>query len=219
MSKPIESDALDRVYRMLGLSGGLPRGTLLDDGNVSQVLNLNDIIRRSRTQAGNTGWFKCVMQNVHTGAGALTSTIDPYNPGDAAVAPFEAVAPRGFDFWILMAMLRRTTGAGTLDDAALSMNPGAGQVGWAVDSSDNLAGNFAAHYPLVQWTALQAVAGQSYGLVGEGGYISHVGLRVPRGMGADSLQFRSDAAGAAATFQCSLICGLFVEGLGQDVAQ
>lgn len=216
MSKPIESDALDRLYRVLGLSGGaLTKGTLLDDGNVSQVLSINEIVRRSRTPAATTGWYRPVFENVHAAASDEQSNIDPYAPGAVAFAPYPNPVPRGFDFWILGASLRRTSGAGTLTNANLGVRPVAAQFGWGIDEGgvqvsapDNMV--------LAAWTSLNTGSIIKYGTRGNGDPYAHINLRVPRGT---DLFFTSTAAGAAATFRCYLIAALFPEGLGQDVAQ
>ena len=217
MSKPIESDALDRIYRMLGLSGGaLPSGTLLDDGNVSQVLDINPIVRRSRTSAATTGWFACTLENAHAGAGDLTSSINPYEPGDAAIAPYPSSVPAGFDFWILYAILRRSAGGGDLTGGLLSIAPGNAQRGWGID--DMGAAVIATdQMQLAIFTSLNIAIGSGVlGLTPTGEVLAPVNMRVP--VGNAGLFFRSEAA-AAATFRMFLICGLFPEGLGQDVAQ
>lgn len=216
MSKSIESDALDRIYRVLGLSGGaVPKNTLLDDGNVSQVLVINELVRRSRTSAASSGWFFAIFENVHAGAGPLTSTIDPYSVGDLTVAPFPRVVPRGFDIWILRAMLRRIAGAGGLDGAVFSINPGLGQQAWGVDDGGALVDS-EDPMPFALFTDLDASTTSTVGLSGDGSVSVPVNLRIPQGIG--NVTFRTDAA-AAATFRGYLELGLFAEGLGQDIAQ
>jgi len=217
LSKPIESDALDRVYRVLGLSGGaLPKSTLLDDGNVSQILSVNELVRRSRTSAATSGWFFAIFQNVHSGAGALTSSIDPYAVGAAnAIAPFPANVPRGFDLWILRASLRRTSGSGGLDGAVFSYNGGTSQQAFGVD----VAGDPVASQdpiPFALFTTLDSSTSSIVGVSGDGSVSVKVDLRLPQGI--SNVTLRTDAA-AAATFRGYLTLGLFPEGLGQDVAQ
>ena len=217
MSKPIESDALDRVYRTLGLSGGAGiEGTLLDDGNVSQVLVLNEIIRRSRTSAASTGWFQCVFSNIHPGADSQQSAINPYAAGAAARAPYPVAVPRGFDFWVLGASLRRTAGAGDLTGALLRLSPGAGQSGWGIDSTGAAVVSDLGS-PTAFWDTLNTDVGSiAFGQNSVSGDVwVQLGLRIPPG--AEDITFDSESV-AAATFQCFLTCGLFPEGLGQDIA-
>ena len=217
MGKPIESDALDRVYRVLGLSGGaLPKGTILDDGNVSQVLSINEIVRRSRTSAATSGWFYAIFQNVHAAAGPLTSSIDPYDPGVAVLAPYPDPVPRGFDLYILRAMLRRNSGAGGLDGAVFSMNGGVGQQAWGVNDDGTATGASQDPMPFALFTGLDTSTTSAVGLSGDGSVNVPVNLRVPQGL--LNITLRTDAA-AAATFRGYLIMGLFPEALGQDVAQ
>lgn len=219
MSKPIESDALDRVYRVLGLSGGaVTKETILEDGWVFQMLGLNPIIRRSRTLADTTGWFFGVLLNEHAGAGALTSEIDPYQPaGASAVAPWPSIIRRGFDLWLLNASVIRNDGSGTLDGAALLLDPIAVQQGWGIDDGGTAV---AAHdpYPLARWTGLDVSLSGSdpFAIAGDGSATVKIGLRWPRGA---TVRFISDVAGAAADIQCMMTWGMFVEGFGQDVSQ
>ena len=215
MNQRIESDALDLVTRILGITGATGL-TLLDDGNVSQVLELGPIIRRSRTPGITTGWFNCFLQNVHGAAGSLHSEIDPYNAGDSAVAPYPAAVPQGFDFWVLYASLRRQSGAGTLDGAVFYSDPGAQQQGWGEnDSGAAVASTLAS--PLALWTGLDTsiTLTNGIGVSGDGSTMVKIGRRIPRGV---ILEFDSDVAGAAATILLSLTCGLFPEALGQDIA-
>jgi len=216
--KRLDSDALDRLYRTLGIQGGSPSGeTDLDDGNVSLVLSINDVARRSRTPAATTGWYACVLQNVHAAGGLIDNTIDPYNPGTAlAIPPFPANVPRGFDFWVLGVTLQRSSGAGDPDAAMLFIDPVASQQGWGRTNAGALISNHEP-IPIARFDALDAgLAGTNAiginSLTGEA--FQKARTRVPRGA---NLFFRSDAS-AAATFRLNIICGLFAEGLGQDIA-
>jgi len=215
MGKSIESDALDRVYRTLGLSGGAqPSGTLLDDGNVSQVLSLNQIIRRSRTPAGSTGWYRCALSNVHTDVEILQSSISPYAAGGSAIAPFPALVPAGFDFYILDASVRRVSGTGALTAGYLLLQPLAIQGGFGQDDSGAAVAN-TDDAPLALWVGLNTDATMAAGLSITGEIMQHIGLRIPRGA---LVKWQSES-GATATFRLYLHCALFAEGLGQDVGQ
>jgi len=200
------------------MPGGRPgQQTVLEDNSVTMVLSMGELIRRGRTSAASTGWFRCIMENDHTVAGSLVTTIDPYAPGDAAVAPYPSPVPRGFDFWVLSAALRRTAGAGTLDGAAFSFAPSASQLGWGIDDGD-AAVTGVEDAPLALFTGLNTTVASmaGIGVSGDGSAVVKVQLRVPPGI--TSLSFRSTVAGAAATLRLYLICALFPEGLGQDIA-
>jgi len=221
VTKRITSDALFLLNRMLGLAGGTPGATELDDGNVSQVLDITDVVRRSRTIASSQGWFFCIMDNVHAAAGALDSEINPYVPGAAfapTVSAFPASVPRDFDFWLYTASLLRIGGDGDLDGAILRMNPTAAQQGWGIDNSGAaVAGNDP--YPIGRWTALDETlaARDPYGIAGDGSAFIKVNQRIARG---NLLRFTTDTSGQTAetTFRLFLTCGLFSEGIGQDIA-
>lgn len=215
MTKSIESDALDNVYRVLGLSGGaLPKGTLLDDGNVSQVLTVNDIVRRSRTPGVTVGFYYGILLNIHAAAGEVATSIDPYSVGAFGQPPYPSPVLPGFDVWCLTASVNRRTGAGTLDGAVLSYDPTGIQRAFGRNSA---AAEVSTHspFPLARWTALDLETTQSIGVAGDGGGMVKIGLRLGRG---GSLGFTSDVAAAAANIECNMILGLFPEALGQDIA-
>lgn len=215
--KAIESDAIDEMYRTLGLAGGVAsEDTKLDDGIVVPTLPLTDIIRRSRTSAATTGWFYGIFENDHLAAGEVFSVIDPYNAGDDRTAPFPRIIPNDLDFWVLSASLRRVAGAGTLDGAVLSVNPAAVQMGWGVDDMAAPVAGVSDRIPLALWTGLDTSTTIAVGQSGNGALNVKIAHRIPRGI--VNIEFRSDVAGAAATIRCYLICGLFAQGLGQDIA-
>ena len=214
MSKPIDSDALDELYRTLGLAGGSERGTLLDDGNVSMVLALDRIVRRSRTPGVTDGSHYGVLQNVHGAAGQVATTIDPYAAGDDAIAPWDPVIPAGFDVWIMGAAVRRVAAAGGLDGGVLSINPLANQQGFGRDSAGAPVADISG-YPIAFWDTLNTDTTFALGLAGDGSAWARLGIRLTRGA---AIAFTSDAA-AAATFNCTVLLGLFPAGLGQDVVE
>lgn len=217
MGHLIDSDALGGVNRVLGIAGQqVPAATLLDGANLSQILNVNELVRRARTPGFTSGWFYTLFVNIHGASGELSSSIDPYVPGDASVAPYPSPVPRGFDFWLLGAAVRRTSGAGALSGAILFLNPDTRLQGWGVDDSGAAVATTSA-IPLARWTGLDTgLSGTGgTGITGDGGAMVKTLTRVPR---EGDLLFITEAS-AAATFQCLMICALFVEGLGQDVAQ
>jgi len=210
----IDSDALDNFSRILGIGGGGGK-TLLDNGNLSQVVDLAPVIRRSRTLGPSTGWLFALMLNEHAGAGELTSSANPFAAGDLAAAPYPTAIRQEWDFWLMQATVRRTAGTGTLDGAVLSIVPNIAQGGFGVDDNDNPT--LIAHgMPVARWTGFDTGTGLNVGIAGDGGAMVKIGLRMARG---STLNFVSDVAGAAADVACLLTCGLFVGGLGQDIAQ
>lgn len=214
MSREIQSDALQSIGRVLDVPG-LSGTTVLDGGNLSQVLPVVEIIRRSRTPGISTGWFNCILLNSHAIAGEEQSDIDPYAVAGSAFAPYPATVPAGFDFWLLRAAVRRTVGAGTLDGAILFVDPLASQQGWGQDDGGAQEANNLS-IPVGLWTALNTSTTTSLGIAGDGSAMVTINQRIPPG---SVIRFVSDVAGASADIICQMVCGLFVEGLGQDIAQ
>lgn len=215
MTRPIDSDALSLVNRVLGIAGTLPGTTLLDDSNVSQILSLNDIIRRGRTIGVTQGWYYGVLETLHSGAGQEAASIDPYAPGAAAVDPYPAIVPTGNDVWLIGATVKRSAGSGDLTGGLLILNPPAVQAGWGIDESDNPISP-SAQIALARFTGIDESlsSGSTAGISGDGSSYVRLNLRLAR---PSTLTWSSEAA-AAATFRCIVILGLFPAGLGQDVA-
>jgi len=215
--KKIEGEALDLVSRVLGLAGSRPGAqTLLDDGNVSQVLELFQLVRRSRTPGFTGGSFHGVLENVHGAANNVTSIINPYAPGAAARSPWPTAVPAGYDVWVLTSALGRSAGAGDLSGGLLVMAPATAQLGWGVNQAGDPV-TVADNMPLTLWTGLNATAAgnAAVGVTGDGSVRVALLQRIRRGT---SLRLHT-TSDAAATFRCYMKIGLFPEALGQDVAQ
>jgi len=86
--------------------------TVLDDANVSLVLGILEIARRALAVGATGGWFQGVLENVHSAGDSESSSIDPYNAGADAVAPYPAIIGLDLDLWILGISGRRSSGAG-----------------------------------------------------------------------------------------------------------
>ena len=216
MGQIIDSDALDDLLRILGLAAGSTAGpTLLDSGNVSLVLAVDQIVRRSRTPTTTTGSYVATLRNDHAAAGQLTTGIDPYNVGAFNFAPYPSPVPRGFDVWLLGAAIRKGAGAGTLDGAVLFIDPEDTQQAFGVDDSGVKITSSGA-YPVALWTAFNTDITTQVGILGDGSVYAKIMLRLKSGA---SIDFVSDVAAAAVIVDCHLVLGLFPAGLGQDVAQ
>lgn len=215
--KQIQSDALVIVKRMLGLAGGLMDApTSLDDGTVSQVLDVTSALRRGRAGGAASGWFYGVMQNVHPAADTQTSVIGPYAPTQTLVPVISAwpgQVPVGFDVHVIGGSIQRTAGAGALTGGSLFLAVAASDQAWGVDQ----AGARVTASPAIiiaRWTGLDTGSAIDIGITGDGSTFARMGLRMPRG---SSFNFRTVSA-AAATYRLTLLMGLFPESLGQDVA-
>jgi len=215
VSQCLDSGALLLVRRALGLAGPGSSETVLDDGNLSQVLDVNPIVRRSRTLAGTQGIFMAVMENDHgAGATSLSSTVDPYAPGGLNNAPYPHPVPLPFDVWILG--LAAITAGGTVtnaDEARFAYRTTAAMQGFSVDDGglavSIAAKSFGLGFVWDDWTNGRGMNSLTRQMSWEGA------LRVRRGV---SFLFTSNATNAV-TIQCLVLVGLFPVALGQDALQ
>jgi len=205
------------ILRLQALLGGPVVGgqTVVDSDNISLVLPvIPELARRSVVAGPTEGWYTSIFENVHSGADGEISSIDPYAPGAAAVAPFPATVPRDQDVWLLKAYALRSSGAGGLTAGYLMINPGPGLQGWGIDD----VGAPVVDTPpvvLARWDSIEATVGTEEPALTEGGdCMVDIGIRIGRGA---TLRFDTEAA-AAAEFQCVMLMGLFPSALGQDVA-
>jgi len=193
----------------------------LADGEVAQVLDIAQLVRRARTINPTSGIFRIILRNVHAGAGDEFSTYDPYNPDsvlvDAAIPPYPTTQPRLRDIWVLTAAAQRVSGSGNCSGVLTLGNI---QQGYGIDSAGVAVVNNQG-FPIVDFNAEKTVGGFTF-LSSLGQCFYRVGLRLPgRGVGGVQaetvrLQFLTTAA-ALSTWECQLIVGLFPPGLGQDV--
>jgi len=209
----IDSGALLVLNQILGIAGaGGGSLTDLDTGRLDQVINVNDIVRRSRSLVGTDGITLMIHENVHTDAENLTSTVEPYNPGTVlSIPPYPSTVPRGFDFWMLAAAVRVTGGtASGLADALLTIGYGARVVGLAVDDGGGAPASPSSSITLGFWDSATAL-GQ--GQRENGDVMLPLGIRLPRGA---SVAFFS-ASTVTVSVQLQTICALLPAALGQDV--
>jgi len=213
------SQALYQAQRSLGITGTPEQQTVLHDGDVFQILDINPIARRSLTLAGSDGIFEPVMRNVHAAAGQLSTSIDPYNVPTAVVrAPYPSPMPRGLEVWLIGACIREITGAGTLDTAVLALDLPGDYQGWGADDMGAAIGASGAK-PLVFWDSSTNVVGfQTMGLQENGDPWRTINMRLPRSpTGGTVISFFTDVSGASLTVDLQLVVGLFPVALGQDV--
>lgn len=211
MTKRIDSDALGILNKALGLTGsGVPGPTELMDGTVDQVIAVNDLARRGRTQAATTGIYNPAMVNLSTGAETTTTTVNPYTNTVGIVAPWPAPVPEQFDVWLLGVAANQS--GGTTWDAALYINPPDAQQGWGVDQSGAAAVS-SIQYAVAYFDAT-ATATHTFGVTA-GGELpwQPIGIRLPRGA---TLIWVVDHADVS-TVVAQLTLGLFPIALGQDV--
>ena len=219
MPRDIDSDALTSLNRVLGIAGSRlgAQTTELDDGNLTQVLDVNEIVRRSRTLQDFDGIYFGVIRNVHAGAGELITSVDPYAlpVGAGPGFPTNITAQTGLELWLIGASLYRISGTGTLDGATLELIFDSPQQAFGVDDSGAAVATTGG-IPLAHWDSILTTITSNPGITEQGEVYIPMGIRLARA--SIGLRFISDVAGAAATMQTNIILGLFPAGLGQDVA-
>jgi len=211
----VKNPVLLTLGKILGLSPGKGTPLVLDERNLSLTLPIVPDVARRGGSGIQAGWYLGVLENVHSGADAESSNIDPYNPGASAVAPYPSVVDPGFDVWLLGVAGIRTSAAGDLLGALMTMNPGDSSQGWGEDDADvpllATPSLRLAHFNSVLDTVLTTVAHPM--LTPAGQTWVPLNLRVPRG---GIIGFSTQSA-AAAEYQAQFLIGLFPAGLGQDV--
>ena len=206
--KTIDSQALDVLKKALGLQGPGAPVTELTDGIVDQVIDIGPIVRRSRTQAQTGGLYTGMLRNVHSGATSLTSSLSPFNAGTNALAPFPSPMPRGFDVWLLTAVVTQLSGSGTLS-AALRVDYPGGLMGLSTVSLPSGTAQNVAFWNTV--VVESATFGTKSGTTTP---MQEIGLRLIRAP-TTAIVFASTSS-ATATFDCFVTVGVFPTALGQD---
>jgi len=219
----IEGSQLLVAQQLLGLSSRQVAGlTDIDDGNVSYTVPLApEMLRRSLSAVNSTGWFIGIMENDHAAADSEASTMDVYNPNSlgAGVAQggYPSPVPEGFDVWILNATLQRITGASDLTGGVLRLRADANfGLGWGIDDVQAAVSDDTAPY-LAHWDGFDSRAGGANpgGTETGTGRVSAIpiNMRIRRGM----LLVLSTTSAGSMNIHCSITCGLFPQGLGQDI--
>jgi len=209
----IPGSQLRWISKVFGLSGQQRAGvTNLDDGDVTQVLEVGQLARRGDEPFVHGSLFFGVLENVHSGADAEISNIQPYAPAASAINNFPPIVADEYDIWLFGVAGIRSSGAGGLTGALLNFNPSAFQQGWGDD--DQGAPVVAANqFAVALFDDLdETISSQAVMITEAGQPFVPLNLRVPRGT---TFVFHSEAA-AAAEFQLILHMGMFPVGLGQD---
>jgi len=213
----IKGSQLSFVSKLFDLAGEQVRGaTDLDVENVSQVLNINEIVRRSNSGGAlATGLFVGVMENAN-GAGAtnVESTIDPYAVGINAGPGFPTPIGDDFDIWLLEITGRRSAGTGSnFTEALFSLDDPNTHLAFGVSDAPLPISPLPIR-SLVRFTDLQELTATNNVLVDQVGQCRfNVQQRIRRGT---TFSWGSIATNAV-TVRVQLLMGLFPAGLGQDV--
>jgi len=211
----ITGDQLALVQKVFELAGSQMAGvTDLDDGHVQQIVQINELVRRSTINSVPCGWWQGVLENVHSGADTESSFIDPYVPGADANAPFPALIPDGFDIWLCGVSGARSSGAGGLTSGVCSINPAQSTQAWGRDDSGAPLGAIGPRMVVAIFDNIVATSlSQDPMEDQQGRTFVPVGVRLPRGT---TLAFNSTSA-AAAEFQVHFLLAVHPSGMGQDV--
>jgi len=213
--KLVDSDALGMVNRALGITGSGAAITEFPDGVLDQVLDVSALIRRGRTQGRTTGLYYGVLRNIHAVADNQANDINPFNLAAVGLfPPFPSPIPNRFDLWLLTATVQQAAGTGTLG-AALHLVWPTTQQAFGIDESGN-AVTATPPITVAHWDALVTQTVEFGVLAGSEAPEAKINLRLPPS--PDTRIIFQTTSSAAATFDCTLILGLFPVGLGQDGA-
>lgn len=222
MTAELESGALEQVARSYDVGEGA-QTTQLDDGNISQVLPINEMNRRSRApfaSQGSKGLMVALLQNGHSVAGELQSFVMPYDPVNTHNGYPSPIDPRQFDIWLLGASSRCNAGTGALVTFGLlgidvpaslfSMSALASGGPVAIAEQEQFLtgwGNYAG-FPTVAGDV-----GSAGGAVANPASVwTPLHMRLPTDQ---ELVFRSEVTAATTVF-CLVQLGIFPAAVGQD---
>jgi len=211
----VHGQALVPVNDILGTTGAGAGNTFLNDGVLDQVLAVNDIVRRGRTQGSTEGQYLGLLRNNHTDAEAVSSTVNPYTVSVGRVPPYPSLPANSmekFDIYLLDAIMRRESGSGTIE-ATLFINDLDVFMGWGVDDA-GLAVTQIRSRILAAWDTITVFSSDAVGLQGNEMPVARIGQRLTRG---SSLIFLTESS-ATSVYDCIMTLGIFPVGLGQDVA-
>jgi len=196
-----------------------PTPAVVDDDSVSLTLPIvPNIARRSLASQPTGGWFQGILENNHVSDDAIISTVNVYNVGDDAVAPYPATVPNEFDVWWIGCSAVHASGSGGLAEALIGLNPANFSQGWGRDQAGVLV-TASPRMHIGRWDSIDTGGGtgvRDAPLLTEAGETwIPVGMRLPRGT---NLSFETLSTGAAAVeFRALFIMGLFPSAMGQDI--
>ena len=218
----MDSGALALLNRAFALAGQPSGQTTLLDGEVTQVVDVGPIARRSLAPQG--GLFYTTVTINHTFAGHLAASFNPYDPkhgtpGSLSHNGYPVEVPSGFEVWVIQAAAI-TNDATDFLSLALSLNLAPRLQGISIY---NTAGTISSptpvetYFPLALWDGVATVKTGVYYLTNPDGlFITRLNQRVRRGTLLDVIS-QSDTSGTVAnTLVISM--GLFPVCLGQDAS-
>lgn len=209
----VSSLALADVAKTLQLTTGGEQQTEFDDGNLQQVLDVGDMVRRGLVPIGTDGLFGGALETNHIAAGTVSVTIDPYalRPGTDVNPPWPPLDKmKAYDVWVLGAL-----SATSLDTLGVS---GGGQFDILYPATRvnafGFLGAVASRIALFKGESADTVNGVTF-------LETHTGLtsingawRVPRGC---TIRFGTNSTGPGTpNYLAMFVVGVFPIGMGQD---
>ncbi len=216
MPKQIKSSALDGINRLLGLFGGRPSDrTELEDGLVTQTLDIQNTVRRSRTFEPSEGIYTAILETTHAAGTTEEAEIDPYAPGVAQFFGYPAGVPKGFDVWVIDVSGRLTVGVLALYLGGLVFLRSPDDIlGFGVDQAGAvLSGTLVSENHLAVYDDAKLHAGINIVHTQTGESRVPIGIRVRRGQ---TLVARTTSNGII-TVRYFFTIALLPSALGQDV--
>lgn len=227
MTLRLESGALELLRAVLGLQGSGSQVTEIPDGMLPQELDVLRFVRRGLTIQPQDGIWAFTIENVHAGAGTITTQFSPWTLGPG-VTGYNPNWPDGtsgwprdkWDLWLLHTLVLTTAGAGQLNTSSVKFVPSSS---WIAAGPASIA----SPYLFVSGHNSTAAGANEFT---SGGQTFHAGgnpdqhpplipmpFRLPPHFpSTTALEFSSTAA-AAATYLCTIFAGLFPRALGQDL--
>jgi len=207
MSQLVDSQALQRVSKILQLSTAGAEETLFIDERLEQVVDVSPMIRRGLTLAATEGLYSANIRNTHGGSqGNVSTVLDVYNLGGSARPPFPTSIPLDLDLWLTGFNAEVVSGSGQFASGFLDLNiPTVNQAFGTVTTNITLAG----------YNSEPSLAGTNF--LGFGATVplwTSARVRILRGA---TIRWHTRNTGAnSPVFQVNLLLGLFPASLGQD---
>lgn len=216
MTQEVDSAALTLADRAYGLSGvDAQQTTVIDDGNLAQVREMNPIARRSRV-GFRSGQYTIFLRNVHAIAGELESEFNPLVPVHPINGFPSPVNTDLFDVYLMGCVSNADAG----DGAAVTF--GLVSINWpaaAQGDSDTAAGTAVApaarDWPMWAWDDYTGVAAANGDIGKTSAGVSYQPFN-QRMDGGQIVTFRSEVTAASAV-NCLFTMGIFPIALGQDI--
>jgi len=127
VTKRITSGAFEFLNRVLGLSGEGAQTTELDDGNVSEVLEISRLVQAALAVGESGGLFSSMLGTTHAAAGLINQSFDPYVPALRVGAFSRPLDFNDVDLWYLGSSVRVVSTSQSVDEVQLVLVPQAGE--------------------------------------------------------------------------------------------